>query len=53
MDKHNSLKAEIETLRDELNQSIAEGKFEVYYEKSVALDKLIEKYIDLEEEIPA
>ena len=53
MERYHELKAKIETLRDELNQSIVEEQFEVYYEKSVALDKLIEEYIELEDKISA
>lgn len=47
------LKSKIENLRDELNQSIVKDQYEVYYAKSVELDKLIAEYIELEEQIPA
>ncbi len=47
------LKSEIENLRDELNESIVKDQYEVYYAKSVQLDKLIETYIEMEEQIPA
>ncbi len=53
MEKYVRLKSQIEALREELNVSIIEDKYEVYYEKSVQLDKLIEEYIRLEECIPA
>lgn len=42
------LQKEIEIVRTELNRALENGKdFDEYYEKSVQLDKLIEKYIDL------
>lgn len=42
------LKTKIEELREELNQAIAEElPAEVIYEKSVALDRLIEQYLDM------
>lgn len=47
MNKMNNLKARIEKTRNELNELILTDKFEVYYEKSVELDKLIEEYIDM------
>lgn len=53
MDKYTELKSKIEELRDELNQSVVRDQYEVYYQKSVELDKLIAEYIDLEEQIPA
>lgn len=47
MSKDN-LRQEIETVRAELNHALENGsKFEEYYIKSVQLDKLIEKYIDI------
>ena len=45
----NELRIKIEQLRDELNRSLLADQYEVYYQKSVALDELIAKYIDLEE----
>jgi len=53
MEKNVELKTEIENLREELNQSIVEEQYEIYYQKSVKLDKLIEEYIELEDQIPA
>lgn len=53
MERYIGLKSRIEALREELNASIAEDKYEVYYEKSLQLDKLIEEYITLEETISA
>lgn len=47
MNKMNNLKARIEKTRNELNELILTDKFEVYYEKSIELDKLIEEYIDM------
>lgn len=42
------LKTKIEELREELNQAISEElPAEVIYEKSVALDRLIEQYLDM------
>lgn len=48
MNKHSQLQQRIEELRTELNQSIVKEQYEVYYAKSVELDKLIEEYIELE-----
>ena len=53
MKRIEELKNQIENLRDELNQSIVKDQQEVYYAKSVELDKLIEEYIDLDNQIPA
>ncbi len=53
MERYIGLKSKIEALREELNASIVEDKYEVYYKKSVELDKLIEEYIKLEEQISA
>lgn len=53
MERYIRLKSKIEALREELDASIVEDKYEVYYEKSLQLDKLIEEYIKLEEEFPA
>ena len=53
MEKLSKLRDEIETLREDLDASLLADQYEVYYEKSVALDKLIEEYIDLEQQIPA
>jgi len=47
MNKVNNLKKKIEETRNELNKIILTDKFELYYEKSVELDKLIEEYLDL------
>ena len=48
MDKLKLLQDKIEELRGDLNQAIANNlPIEVIYEKSVALDKLIEQYIDM------
>ena len=46
MNKVNDLKTKIEKTRDELNELILTENFEVYYAKSVELDKLIEEYLD-------
>ena len=43
------LRNKIEQLREELNCSLLTDQYEVYYQKSVALDDLIAKYIELEE----
>ena len=48
MDKLKLLQDKIEELRGDLKQAIANNfPMEVIYEKSVALDKLIEQYIDM------
>ena len=45
------LRAEIEEKRNELNQAIAEGQSsENVYKHSVALDTLIERYLDVVEQ---
>lgn len=44
-----ALKAQIELLREELNRSVIEDEYEVYYAKSQELDKLIAQYIDMTE----
>lgn len=49
MKKLNELKKEIETARQELDQALETEAFEVYYQKSVALDQLIEQYLDAQE----
>lgn len=42
------LQQEIEIVRAELNRALENGRdFDEYYKKSVQLDKLIEKYIDI------
>ena len=43
------LRNQIEQLREELNVSLLADKYEVYYQKSVALDELIARYIELDE----
>ena len=53
MERYVGLRSRIEALRAELDASIVEDKYEVYYEKSLQLDKLIEEYIRLEQSIPA
>ena len=53
MERMNDLRKNIENLREELNESLLRDQYEVYYEKSVTLDKLIEEYIELEAKIPA
>lgn len=47
MNKVNNLKTRIEKTRNELNELILTDKFDVYYAKSVELDKLIEEYLDI------
>lgn len=44
------LKVLIEKTRKELDTLILTEKVENYYEKSKELDKLIEEYLDIEEE---
>ena len=53
MDKTAELKAKIEVLRNQLNQSVIKDEFETYYAKSVEMDQLIAEYIEKEESIPA
>ena len=48
-----SLRNKIEKVRNELNEEIVSKEYEVYYEKSLELDKLIAEYVDLEAQIPA
>lgn len=44
------LQKKIETARMELEQALSQqGEFECCYEKSTALDKLIEEYLDRKE----
>lgn len=50
MNKQNSLRQQLEELREDLNQSIIQEPYEVYYAKSIALDKLIEEYMELKNE---
>lgn len=51
MMKKKILQQKIETVRSELDYALEHGKgFEEYYRKSLQLDKLIEKYIDICEE---
>ena len=46
------LQKKIETARRELDQAfLQEDKFELYYEKSTRLDKLIEEYLEKKEQI--
>lgn len=45
MNEIEKLKCLIEDARKELDDSILKDSFEVYYEKSKKLDKLIEEYI--------
>lgn len=48
MKNKKKLQQKIETVRTELDYALEHGKgFEEYYRKSLQLDKLIEKYIDL------
>ncbi len=42
------LKEKIERAREELNKLFLEQDFETYKEKSIELDKLIEEYIELD-----
>ncbi len=42
------IKCQIKVLRNELDECIAKDNFEACYAKSVELDKLIEKYIELD-----
>ena len=47
MRKMNELKQEIESVRFELDQALLhQDKFDIYYQKSTRLDKLIEEYIE-------
>lgn len=39
----------IEKARLDLDQSLDSDSYEVYYEKSVYLDRLIEEYLELQE----
>ena len=48
-----SLRNKIEKVRNELNEEIVSQEYDVYYEKSLELDKLIAEYVDLEAQIPA
>lgn len=48
MKRLKELQREIEFVRLELEQAyLQQEKFEVYYEKSTKLDKLIEEYIEI------
>lgn len=53
MKKIKEIQALIENTRDELNRLIVTDKTEAYYEKSRELDRLIEEYIDAEEQVLA
>ena len=53
MNQIETLRNKIEEVRNELNQQIVSKDYEVYYAKSVELDKLIAEYVELEEQIPA
>ncbi len=49
MKKLKELHNRIEFARLELNQSLVQDDYEIYYQKSVYLDQLIEEYIELKE----
>lgn len=50
MNKLEMFKDKIELLRSELDQAIGEGRSkEVIYEKSLALDQVLEEYYELDE----
>lgn len=49
MKKINKLRKKIEIARIELNRSFVEDEFDVYYQKNLKLDRLIEEYMDLQE----
>lgn len=49
MKKLIELKKMIEIARQELDKSIETEDFEGYYQKSIALDELIEQYLDAQE----
>lgn len=52
MKKIYELQKKIENARQELDEAfLQEDKFEIYYEKSTKLDKLIEEYLERKEEI--
>lgn len=46
-EKLRELQKEIENARGDLERSISENDYEVYYEKSLYLDRLIERYLDM------
>ena len=48
MSELEELKKAIETARKDLEASMQNDTFEIYYEKSKKLDKLIEEYIDFQ-----
>ena len=50
MNEIEALKKEIEVTRRALDASVMVDDFEIYYEKSKKLDKLIEKYIEMNTE---
>lgn len=41
----------IEKARLDLDQSLDSDSYEIYYEKSVYLDRLIEEYLELQETV--
>lgn len=49
MKKLSELKKMIETARQELDKALETESFQVYYQKSVELDQLIEQYLDAQE----
>ena len=51
MERHEELKIKIEEVRDELNKLYESGDVIKYADKSAELDKLIEEFIDLEDEL--
>lgn len=52
MKKIYELQKKIENARQELDEAfLQEDKFEIYYEKSTKLDKLIEEYLERKEKI--
>ena len=52
MERMYELQKKIENARNELDEAfLQEDKFEIYYEKSTRLDKLIEEYLERKEKI--
>lgn len=49
MREQKELQQLIEKARLDLDQSLDSDSYEVYYEKSVYLDRLIEEYLELQE----
>ncbi len=49
MKEQRELKKMIEAARLELDKALETESFEVYYQKSVELDQLIEQYLDAQE----